>query len=68
MFVFVMSVSEKKLSLVDVEVKEPCGNPAWLQPASNEQRFPRSKILDDVQATKERARKVKVAVSLERFE
>jgi hypothetical protein len=59
-----MSVVEKKISLVDVEVKEPCDHPVWLQPASNEERFPRSKILEDVQAMKERARKSKPTISV----
>jgi hypothetical protein len=54
----------KKISLVDVEVKEPSDHPVWLQPASNEDRFPRSKILDDVHAMKERARKSRSTISV----
>jgi hypothetical protein len=55
---------EKKISLVDSEVKEPCDPSLKLPPSSSQNEGDcRSRILEEVKAMKERARKAKTSTA-----
>jgi hypothetical protein len=53
----------KKISLVDAEVKEPYEYPLKLPACSNQEGESRLKVLEEVKAIKERARKAKTSIA-----